>query len=623
MFEKLQLVRQEFSLVNPRNDFRKDIQGIRALAILAVVLFHLNKDILPGGFIGVDIFFVISGYIITSISFRDSENQRFSILSFYKRRFHRIIPAYFFMLATTALLSSIIFIEKDFEFFFDSLRAASYFNSNNYFSNFSDYFAPETHELPLVHTWSLALEMQFYFLFPWLFILLQKQKKYMPALLVVGILTLVSLCNASQDPEKLYYSLLLRTPEFLLGVIAACITYRIHSNFSLMGAALIISSFFVTETFFVENPFAIYIACVGMFLILISNEGIFNRALSRNSLYQLGELSFSIYLWHWPLLAFFRYCTGQYELSFAQTLLFLLLLLSISVLSYRFVETVFRKSGTALNTIRTIIFVSVLASISIFFPARLNKEIVVSLPIEYTRYHNPQTICHGQLLDSCLRGRLNSENEVLVIGDSHAAQLNIFFDVIGNKNNFRANIITGSSCVTIPDFDVKRIPLEAQSACKSQIEITTNLVPRSAVIVLAASWQYHTSSAAFMSALESFFEQTAKNKQRVIVLAQVPMLNSNVLRVVRLNELGIDLNIQRNGEWLHANEQVKALASRYPNIIFSDFSKIELFDQAPFYKGELIYHDNSHLNEVGSRYYGEVVSPYFLNRATLLDGLQH
>jgi len=150
--------------------YRKDIQGLRAIAVLAVVIFHINKNYLPGGFIGVDMFFVISGFLVGGIVLREKLVQQFSLLDFFKSRCRRILPAYFVMLSVVSVISAILFVPKDFDFFWESMKSASYFKSNIYFTKFGDYFAPSAHELPLLHTWSLAVEMQFYLLLPLAFV---------------------------------------------------------------------------------------------------------------------------------------------------------------------------------------------------------------------------------------------------------------------------------------------------------------------------------------------------------------------------------------------------------------------------------------------------------------------
>ena len=152
------------------DNYRPDIQGLRAIAVLAVMLFHFNPAIAPGGFVGVDVFLVISGYLITSILLDKKAQPDYQLGStlhyFYVSRIRRIAPAYFTMLALVSLLAAVLFLPEDLATYKKSLDQASWFNSNHYFASFGDYFAPANHEQPLLHTWSLAVEMQFYLLVP-------------------------------------------------------------------------------------------------------------------------------------------------------------------------------------------------------------------------------------------------------------------------------------------------------------------------------------------------------------------------------------------------------------------------------------------------------------------------
>ena len=147
-------------------ELRNDIQGLRSIAVLSVIIFHLNKYWLPGGFIGVDMFFVISGFLITGIILTRKRQNEFSLISFYTSRIKRIVPAYLVLIIIVALCAAILFIPNDFDAFRASVKSALYFNSNTFFAKQHDYFGPAVHELPLLHTWSLAIEMQFYLLLP-------------------------------------------------------------------------------------------------------------------------------------------------------------------------------------------------------------------------------------------------------------------------------------------------------------------------------------------------------------------------------------------------------------------------------------------------------------------------
>lgn len=202
--------------------FRPDIQGLRAIAVLAVIIFHLNPAWLPGGFVGVDIFLVISGFLISSILLHKKSQAQYSLTGtlsyFYSSRLKRIAPAYFATLILVSLVAAVLFLPADLKTYQDSLEKAAWFNSNNYFATFGDYFAPASHEQPLLHTWSLAVEIQFYLLAPFIFLLLTcRQLRWLLPCAII-LLTAYAEYRLQQGIEQAtYYSLAARLPAFFMG----------------------------------------------------------------------------------------------------------------------------------------------------------------------------------------------------------------------------------------------------------------------------------------------------------------------------------------------------------------------------------------------------------------------
>lgn len=202
--------------------FRRDIQGLRAIAVLAVIVFHFNPAWLPGGFVGVDIFLVISGYLISSILLHKKNKPEYQLLPtlnyFYTSRIKRIVPAYYTTLIAISLIAAVLFLPTDFSNYRDGLKKAAWFNSNNYFASFGDYFAPANHEQPLLHTWSLAIEIQFYLIVPFIFLLIPK--RLLSWLLPLGILIFTAIAEyklRTGAQQATYYSLLARLPAFFFG----------------------------------------------------------------------------------------------------------------------------------------------------------------------------------------------------------------------------------------------------------------------------------------------------------------------------------------------------------------------------------------------------------------------
>jgi peptidoglycan/LPS O-acetylase OafA/YrhL len=592
--------------------FRGDIQGLRAIAVLAVMIFHANSSWLPAGFIGVDIFFVISGYIISSVLLK--EGKALSWSQFYWARVKRIIPAYLVMLSLVCVVSALLLTPVDFSFFKSSLRSALLFVSNQYYAGFGDYFAPGAHELPLLHTWSLAIEMQFYLFLP--IIIYYVPRQFLALLL--GVLSIAFFTyaevklGAADNQRHVYFSLLARVPEFLVGALITVSgvgrswSPRLSFVVGVMGAALLLFSLvFIDEKNF--PGFSSSLPCIAVGMIIASRRGVVNNLLALPLLVIIGALSYSLYLWHWPVLAFMRYYLGQDKLPIVWICSFVLLTYLLAWASYRWVETPLRSR---LVKIRRWVVLSAITACMIAISLILNPMIEKPLPREMTRYSPPDQICHGRIIGDCLRGDHEQSQPVLIIGDSHAAQLNEFFDVAGVLGKFSARVITASNCVPIAEFDVERIPDFSRADCRAQIAALKGYIDNAKVIVIAAMWQWHVPSKDFMAALADFLDTAAQRDVKVIVLAQVPMFNTNLVRVKRFAALGLPVSITENSEWAGANQKVSELANRYRGVQFLDFSRSEFFRDAPFVQGQLIYMDDSHLNELGARQYGLFAVPF-------------
>ncbi|KMT52509.1 acyltransferase family protein [Pseudomonas fildesensis] len=586
--------------------FRGDIQGLRAVAVLAVMIFHANSSWMPAGFIGVDIFFVISGYIISFILVK--EGKSLSWRQFYWARVKRIVPAYLMMLSVVCVISAVLLTPTDFSFFKSSLRSALLFVSNQYYAGFGDYFAPGAHELPLLHTWSLAIEMQFYLFLP--IIIYWVPRRFLVPLL--GFLCVVFFAyaemrlGAADNQRHVYFSLLARVPEFLMGTLIAVSgvgrswSSRLSFIAGLVGATLLgLSLAFVNEKAF-PGFYSIF-PCFAAGLIIASRTGVVSKVLALPFFVTLGALSYSLYLWHWPVLAFMRYYLGLDKLPAVWVCSFVILTFVLSWASYRWVEVPLRGGGVRLA--RWVVL-AVTSACLITLSLALNPIIEKPLPVEMTRYAPPDEICHGRILGECLRGDHEQSPRMLVIGDSHAAQLNEFFDAAGVSENFSARVITASNCVPIPGFDVERIPDFSRADCRAQIAALRAYIDHAKIIVIGAMWQWQAPSAEFMSALAGFLEVAAQHDVKVIVLAQVPMFNSNLVRVKRFAALGLPISVVEDREWAAANQKVAELAARYHGVQFLDLSRSEFFRNAPFSHGRLIYMDDSHLNELGARQYG-------------------
>ena len=323
--------------------YRTEIDGLRALAVVPVILFHAGFELFGGGYVGVDVFFVISGYLITMILIEDIGNKRFSIVSFYERRARRILPALYTVAITTAIASSAILYPEHLVSFAKSLVSAPLFLANFYFWSERGYFEVTSELKPLIHLWSLAIEEQFYIIFPLILLFFNKFKKTFYSLLALGFI--LSL-GASYYVTKIHFATAFYFPftrawELLAGSLAALI---LHKNLvklkvynaeiiASFGLILIIYSIFSFDRSTIFPGIYALIPVVGTFLFIISASSSFylKKLFSLKPIVFLGLLSFSLYLWHQPIFSLSRHLT-LFNGNFIEILLLTLLL---SYLTYR------------------------------------------------------------------------------------------------------------------------------------------------------------------------------------------------------------------------------------------------------------------------------------------------
>lgn len=246
-----------FTAVHSAN-YRADIQGLRALAVLMVFIFHLNSAYLPGGFIGVDIFFVISGYLISGIILRKKEQGNFRLTDFYMSRFKRIVPAYYFFLTVVLLAGIWIYLPMEIHELRKTGFFAAAFLSNVHLAALDNYFGAQSSENPLLHTWTLAVEMQVYFILPFLLVFLKKKFLKYVLTALIAVLFVYSFIRSTFLFEKdaAYFSLLARMPEFLIGTLAAVIEQNRTEQNRICRVGGIGSNYCLRHFLFGKNQFS-------------------------------------------------------------------------------------------------------------------------------------------------------------------------------------------------------------------------------------------------------------------------------------------------------------------------------------------------------------------------------
>lgn len=337
--------------------YRGDIDGLRAIAVLSVVIYHTGLGWLPGGFVGVDIFFVISGYLITGIIYREVLAKDFSIGRFYVRRIRRILPAFVAMLVAICLTVSFVMLPAQAVDLGKSMIAASAFSTNLLFWQQSGYFTGSAEIKPLLHTWSLSVEEQFYIFFPLLMMWLGRIKKTLLLIILAGMsLFSLVLCEwfLRHDPTFAFYMLPTRAWELMIGSMLAVYLYQAKPALNqryiwfVLGLVLIFYSIMTLSPQVKFPGLSALPACLGTALVIYAGANYCGKRPLLESSVSLffGKISYSLYLWHWPVFAIFRYYNIEH-LATAQIVSALILSLLLSVMSWRYIETPFRSTNLA------------------------------------------------------------------------------------------------------------------------------------------------------------------------------------------------------------------------------------------------------------------------------------
>lgn len=431
----------------PHLQHRTDIDGLRGLAVLAVFAGHLGLPLAPGGFVGVDVFFVISGFVIASVVTRRQAAGKFSLVDFWERRTRRLLPAVLLMIvATTAMACFHMFPDELISYAGSSLSTLG-FAANLWFWQTIDYFAAPPDMHPLLHAWSLGVEEQFYILFPLLMMALWRwfPKAIKPALGVVALASFaVGVWWARDQPSAGFYLPLSRAWELLLGVLLAKGAIptpsdrRIRSLLGLAGLGLVLWSMATFQPWTAMPGLAALAPCLGTLMLLSAGEDTPTGALlSIPPMRFYGFISYSLYLWHWPLISFQRMLYGEQVGSVAPYVV-LALAVVLATLSWKFVEIPIRDRRDGLSTGRfylvALVATLLVAAPSLVIlvtgglPGRFSPKVhAIAASAERTARRNEACLPppDGRLTAwpaGCIDPVAGKPN-VLLMGDSHANHL--------------------------------------------------------------------------------------------------------------------------------------------------------------------------------------------------------
>ena len=454
-------------------NYRPEIDGLRALAVLGVVFYHaefyfFNNNILKGGYLGVDVFFVISGYLITSLILKELKvTGKFSLSNFYERRARRILPVLFLIILSVTPFALIAYLPDTLINFSKSTISSIFFSSNFYFYiSGQDYWEISSNLKPLLHTWSLSVEEQFYLVFPLFFIFVNKFFKKHILLFLISFFFLSLILYIffyEKNPLLTFYTPITRGWELLAGAIIAWLESRIKKkqNFiideflGVVGLVIIFYYFFYADNNANEQIIFSIAVVIGTTLIIwfSNNNTNINKFLSKKYLVKLGLISYSLYLWHFPIFSFTVYVFGK--LNNTAMLLLIIISIIVSIITYKYVETPFRNQKIVRQKSFLIILSILLLTILLTAFVVIKKQGITNL-ITFNEFQLKNLINGGNKIKMNERGEVFGDKNIkpsfIVYGDSHAHMYLNSLDTLAKKKQLSFISFTHPACFSFENL---------------------------------------------------------------------------------------------------------------------------------------------------------------------------
>lgn len=614
-------------------DYRREIDGLRALAVVPVILFHAGFEAFSGGFVGVDIFFVISGYLITTIILAELEQGKFSIINFYERRARRILPALFLVMAVCVLYAWFWLFPSDMKEFSQSLVAVALFASNFLFWIKSGYFDSVAELKPLLHTWSLAVEEQYYVFFP-LFLMLFWRLGKRWLLVVLAVTGAVSLGLAQwaavAEPTAAFFLLPTRGWELLIGAFAAFYlskTNRIHFSSGVievaagLGLTLILYSIFAYSK---ATPFpGLYalVPTVGTLLIILfaTRQTVVGRFIGNKVFVGIGLISYSAYLWHQPLFAFSRLRSVD-EPSGVEFAILSVIALTLAYFSWKFVEMPFRKKGVFS---RKKVFTLAIAGSIVFTSLGFLGHIYNGLPklrfsedqlaaINSASSSPKRAECHFPKEENSLSKaacRYFSNNvTVAVFGNSHAMELAHSLAELLRDRGVGIVHHTISGC----DHNYK-LSSEAETVCSRwHTTVFQEIVRDQSIehVVLSYRNEWYLNNDGYRKSLVDLSRDLVASGKKVILVLQAPKPSASINQhlAAALPDLSGSIPGRTLNDWRDLYAASATLLTELPAEV-SVVDPADLFCKNDFcyvsLNGVALFFDDNHMSLAGSKLVAE------------------
>lgn len=502
--------------------YRNDIDGLRAIAVISILLFHADSDLLPGGFVGVDVFFVISGYLITSLIKKQLTETGFSFRQFYLRRIRRLLPSLVLVMLVTWCAGFLFLSDTQFVELAETALSSTFFTSNWYFLSKSNYFDSALETNALLHTWSLSIEEQFYLLWPMALVVLHRvfKNNLKPQSAIITLLLFSSFMLGLYQInysglQNAFFNTIGRIWElFCGGLVALTLSRTVISSIvaelmRIVGLGCLFLAFFTYQKAMVFPGVSALLPVIGTCLLLLasnSKQGLFYKVLTLTPVRFTGSISYSLYLWHWPLLVYANIVWSSPTNT--ETLVILLVAVLLAIISTRYLENPVRykkvlqsnaqllaASGSAMLMLTLLILSTILFK---GFPERWNYQNVdiQSVKYDFTDAFNVGSCFVDERHDvsvlynsGCLRP-VEGKKNMLIIGDSFAAQLMPGLEYHFPEIHF--NQATASSCRALHGFAAKFNNKKWPCGSLNRLVFSRSFLAAQeySAIILVSDWQY-------------------------------------------------------------------------------------------------------------------------------------
>ena len=635
--------------------YRKDVDGLRAIAVILVILSHFKVPFFDGGFIGVDIFFVISGFVISRLILVQRSNDNFSLSTFYIKRVKRLAPALLVMVFLSLGAFGVILSPQDLiKSLEGSLWISAYLANVFHWLNYGGYFSESASSAPFLHTWSLAIEEQFYLLWPLLFIALYRKNSNKLLVIVVSLLVassaLISELSLNFTFGASYYLLPTRAFELGIGCLIGLLGPQIIRNQLLahiVSVSALISLFILAITFDENTRFpglnALYVCIFTAIFIFKYNERSIGYKILCLPIFQIiGKMSYSIYLWHWPIITWISYryeIVGPLQIGIATVLTGL-----FGFMSWRFVENSVRhnknisnRASVALFIILPLLLTMILHQLSLHFNGfaeRFSPQVQMLEDSKRFKSNELRGDCHSSLksynnlpLSQCVLGDEKGALKGFLIGDSHANHLVGFIDVVAKSKDIAVTDYTLDQCVPLFSLEWGTSNSRAQ-ACKVRNTLINHYIieHKPDIVYMGGSWPNFGSSSILIDGVVLKDPQTKYSYFQQRLIETIESILQHSARVVLFkdtafySEIKPSCPLKKAMYSLTTSCEIPYLENEMMAVIFekvrAHFSveEVEIIDTKKYYcKDEtcnlamdntLVYIDEDHITFEASKLFG-------------------